>query len=522
VRDPWSTVRSFGSVARAGLRFERPDRLPRAMLALAAAGPTLAGTVAAAGARYPHAAAVIDEHGALSYRQLWKTSSEVARELRRRDLGEGTTIGVLSANGRGFAVAMVAAAGIGADIVYLNTGFAGPQLGDVVDAEGIDVVLHDDEFAEVVAGRVRVAIGSEELERISRRRSSTSFTPSRRLGRQVILTSGTTGRPKGAARGGGRRAAIGSLAAIVGTVPVRARDTVVIAAPWFHAWGLGNLTVALGLSCTVVTERRFDAAATLDLVRRHRAAGLVVVPPMLRRLVDAASPERTAAATASLRYVASSGAAIGVPLVRQVLDRFGPKLYNVYGSTEVSLATIAGPDDLIAEPSTAGRPAAGSTVRIVDRAGNAVPAGEVGRIFVGNPGRFDGYTGGGSKESVDGLLSTGDLGHLDDDGRLFVDGREDDMIVSGGENVYPAEVEDLLAHHPGVAEVVVVGVPDEEFGQRLRAVVVRAPRSRVTAEALRRHVGRTLARHKVPREVSFVDELPRTTTGKVLRTALRD
>jgi fatty-acyl-CoA synthase len=305
-------------------------------------------------------------------------------------------------------------------------------------------------------------------------------------------------------------------AAIVGTVPVRARDTVVLAAPWFHAWGLGNLTVALGLSCTIVTLARFDPDATLAAVERHGAQGVVVVPVMLRRLVDAAPAD-----TSTLRYIACSGSSIGAPLVRAALDRFGPKLFNIYGSTEVSLATIATPGDLAASPSTAGRVATGSTVRVVDRNGRDVPVGVTGRVFVGNPGRFDGYTGGGTKESLDGLLATGDLGHFDGRGRLFVDGREDDMIVSGGENVFPGEVEDLLASHPGVADVAVVGVPDDEFGQRLRAIVVRAPGARVTADQLRRHVGATLARHKVPREVVFVDELPRTTTGKVLRTELR-
>ncbi len=169
---------------------------------------------------------------------------------------------------------------------------------------------------------------------------------------------------------------------------------------------------------------------------------------MLQRILALAADVRRRYDTSSLRYIASSGSALGAPLALAALESFGPILHNIYGSTEVSLATVAGPEDLHAAPSTAGRPAPGSIVRILDDDGNEVPTGEVGRIFVGSASRFEGYTGGGGKEEIGGLLSSGDVGHFDEHGRLFVDGRDDDMIVSGGENVFPREVEDLLAAHP--------------------------------------------------------------------------
>ncbi|MGH9272592.1 MAG: AMP-binding protein, partial [Ilumatobacteraceae bacterium] len=329
---------------------------------------------------------------------------------------------------------------------------------------------------------------------------------------------GTTGRPKGAVRSSTGGA--DSLAPLLSTVPVRARDTVVVAAPLFHAWGLAHLGMGLALSSTLVLDRRFDPSRTVAAVARHRAAGLVVVPVMLRRILDLEASILDGYDTSSLRYIASSGSALGAPLATAALDRFGPVLYNVYGSTEVSLATIAGPADLAAAPGTAGRQPPGSTLRIVDEAGRLVPVETTGRIFVGNSSRFDGYTGGGGKESIDGLLSIGDLGHFDTSGRLFIDGRDDEMIVSGGENVYPAEVEELLAAHSAVLEAAVVGVDDDELGQRLVAFVVRRPRARVTAEQLRSHVRDQLARHKVPKAVHFVNELPRTTTGKVRKRDL--
>ena len=518
-RSAQQAVAAAGVLARAVLRPERPDRLPRAMLAAAPWGATLAGAVAAATARYPRATAIVDDAGRLDYAGLWTATDGVARGLRGKGVGPRSTVGVLARNDRGFVIAVVAAAKLGADVVHLNTGFAGPQLADVVAHEGIEIVLHDDELADVVAGSgAETVVSGTELAALAADRHFLPLMPTRRVGRTVILTSGTTGRPKGAARSslGG----VDALTPLLSVIPVRARDTVVIAAPLFHAWGLVHLGLALGMSSTVVLQSRFDAEATLAAVAEHRAGGLVVVPVMLQRILALDEGVLAGHDTSSLRYIASSGSALGPALTTATLDRFGPVLYNVYGSTEVSLATIATPGDLAAAPATAGRPPPGSEVRVVDDRGVAVRPGQRGRIFVGSPSRFDGYTGGGSKEHLDGLLSTGDVGHFDGEGRLFVDGRDDDMIVSGGENVYPAEVEDLLGGHPDVVEVAVVGVPDEEFGQRLRAFVVRRPGSRLSERGVRDHVRAHLARHKVPAKVVFVDALPRTTTGKVRKRDL--
>jgi fatty-acyl-CoA synthase len=508
-----------GALARAGLRPERPDRLPRAMLAMAAWGPTMAGGIAAASARYPTAPAVIDDEGTVTFADLWFGTDGIARGLKRRGVGPGSSIGILARNGRVFVQSVVAAAKLGADVVYLNTGFAGPQLADVVAHEGVDTVLHDDGFAPLVAEVPAVtAVSGSELATLAMDRSLLPFPPTRRVGRQVILTSGTTGRPKGAARGS--VSGIDSLTPLLEVVPIRARSTVVIAAPLFHAWGLVHMGVGLGMSSTAVLQSQFDPEATLAAIAEHRADGLAVVPVMLQRILALGGPTLARYDTSSLRYIASSGSALGATLATAVIRRFGPILYNIYGSTEVSLATIAGPGDLQSAPATAGRVAPGSTVRILDHGGNPVGPGVVGRVFVGSGARFDGYTGGGGKEQIDGLLSSGDLGHFDDHGRLFIDGRDDDMIVSGGENVFPAEVEELLATHPSILEAAVIGVPDEEFGQRLKAFVVKRPGARLTQADVKAHVRDHLARYKVPRTVSFVDALPRTTTGKLRRLDL--
>jgi acyl-CoA synthetase (AMP-forming)/AMP-acid ligase II len=204
------------------------------------------------------------------------------------------------------------------------------------------------------------------------------------------------------------------------------------------------------------------------------------------------------------------------------MDRFGDNLYNIYGSTEVAYASIATPRDLRAAPTSAGKPPWATTVKILDTDGRELPTGESGRIFVGNGMLFEGYTGGGDdKEVVDGLMSSGDVGRFDEDGRLYVEGRDDEMIVSGGENVFPQEVENCLARHEAVLEVAAIGVDDDRFGKRLRAFVVAAEAS-PSEDELKDWVKQNLARYKVPREIVFLDELPRNATGKILKRELAE
>jgi fatty-acyl-CoA synthase len=239
---------------------------------------------------------------------------------------------------------------------------------------------------------------------------------------------------------------------------------------------------------------------------------------MAARLCDADSD----ADTSTLRIVALSGSALGLTLAAEFMDRFGDVLYSLYGSTEVAYVSVAGPADLREAPGTAGRVLRGVVVRVVDEDDNDVEPGEVGRIFAGSAMAFEGYTSGEDKTRLGKLASIGDVGRVDADGHLFIEGRDDDMIVSGGENVFPAEVEAVLQRHDGVADVAVVGVDDEKFGQALVAYVVRQGGSTVSEDELRAHVKRELAGYKVPREVVFRDELPRNETGKVVKRDLDD
>jgi fatty-acyl-CoA synthase len=335
----------------------------------------------------------------------------------------------------------------------------------------------------------------------------------------ILLTSGTTGTPKGARRTG-RPTGLASAIGLLERIPYRGGDVSVIPTPLFHAWGFAQLMIATTTASTAVLVRRFQAIATLDAVEQHRATVLAVVPVMLQRMLTSEGLGDREVTT--LRIVASSGSALPAQVALDWMDRFGDNVYNMYGSTEVGQATLATPVDLRAAPGTAGRVLRGSTVRIVDLAGEPVPAGEEGLIVVGNDVQFTEYTGGGTKDTVGGLMSSGDVGYFDDDGRLFVTGRADDMIVSGGENVFPQEIEELLLTVDDIADAAVFGVADPDFGQRLAAMVVLRPGSAIDADSIRALIAGDLARHKVPRDITFVDELPRTPTGKLIRSKLTD
>jgi fatty-acyl-CoA synthase len=222
----------------------------------------------------------------------------------------------------------------------------------------------------------------------------------------------------------------------------------------------------------------------------------------------------------SLRFAAASGSRMRPDVVIKFMDQFGDVIYNNYNATEAGMIATATPQDLRAAPETAGKPAEGTEIRILDGELREVPTGQTGSIYVRNSTQFDGYTSGRTKDFHDGFMSSGDVGYLDDAGRLFVVGRDDEMIVSGGENIYPIEVEKTLTAHECVAEASVIGVDDEQFGQRLAAFVVLNDAGSVTPEELKQHVRENLANYKVPREITVLDELPRNSTGKIVRRDL--
>jgi fatty-acyl-CoA synthase len=505
----------------------RPDRPPRALAAVTRWGFTPAGGYAAGAALYPDAEAIVDERGALTFAQVDDRSNRLANALADEGVKEGDGVGLMCRNHRGFVDALVALSKLGADAMLLNTAFAGPQLTEVVKREKPRAIVYDAEFAELLEDalyrrRGFVAYAGDEdepgdpaLEELIEKGDPGTPVPPQREGRQTILTSGTTGTPKGASRGS---PGLGAAVAILSSIPLRGREKVLVAPPLFHQWGFAHLGLGMLTASTLFLRRKFDPEDVLATIERERLDSVPMVPVMLQRILDLDDETRRGHDTSSLRTVPVSGSALSGDLARRFMDEFGDVLYNLYGSTEVAWVAIAGPEDLRAAPGTAGRPPRGTEVKILGDDDRPVPAGETGRIFVRNSMLFEGYTGGGSKDMVDGLMATGDVGHLDEEGRLFVEGRDDDMIVSGGENVFPQEVEETLAKHAKVADAAVVGIEHEKWGQALKAYVVKS--GSVDEKALKKHVKDNLAGYKVPQEIEFVDELPRNAAGKVLKREL--
>jgi acyl-CoA synthetase (AMP-forming)/AMP-acid ligase II len=509
---------------------QRPDKSVRKLATLVRWGASPATGIATAAIGHPHEIGVIDERGALSFERLHKRSNALAHSFAAMGIGHEDGVGIMCRNHRGFVEATLAAAKLGASALYLNTMFAGPQLAEVTRREEPKALVYDAEFAGLLEGVddsvARIVgwadededPGEQTLEQLIAAGTEADLSPPPDKPRFVILTSGTTGTPKGAQRSSPD--GLLGIAALIDKIPFRSRETMMVAAPLFHSWGFFHFVMSLPTASTMVLRRRFDPEGTLQAVQESRADVLAAVPVMIQRIL--ALPEQTLAAydLSSLRITSLSGSALPGELAIAWMDRFGDSVYNLYGSTEVAYATIAVPEDLRAAPGTAGKPPRGTTVKILDEHGQELPQGEVGRIFVGNEMSFEGYTGGGGKEVVDGLLCSGDVGHIDAAGRLFIDGRDDEMIVSGGENVFPREVEDLLADHEAIAEAAVIGVEDAEFGQRLKAFVVVVDEAEVGEAELKAHVKANLAGYKTPREIEFLDELPRNATGKVLRREL--
>ena len=510
----------------------RPDRYLKMAAAMRREGMGMTVGFAGAAQRCPDRPGLIDELGTLTWRQLDERSNALAAALQKSPAGQPKVVGIMCRNHRGFVEAVVAANRIGSDVLLLNTSFAGPALADVVNREGVDTVIYDEEFTATVdralsdrPDATRIVAwtdGQHDLtvEKLIADHAGQQPERSGRKGRMILLTSGTTGTPKGANQSGGN-AGIGTLKAILDRTPWRAEETIVIVAPMFHAWGFSQLIFAASMACTVVTRRKFDPEATLDLIDRHQATGLAVVPVMFDRIMDLPAEVRNRYSGKSLRFAAASGSRMRPDVVIAFMDQFGDVIYNNYNATEAGMIATATPQDLRAAPDTAGRPAGGTEIRILDPEFNEVPTGDVGSIYVHNDTQFDGYTSGTTKDFHAGFMSSGDVGYLDENGRLFVVGRDDEMIVSGGENVYPIEVEKTLATHPEVAETAVIGVDDEQYGQRLAAFVVLEPGGSATPDALKQHVRENLANYKVPREITVLDELPRGSTGKILRAELQ-
>jgi len=528
------TVRSVEVMARAGLvPFPRLDEGVRSLVALRKYGP-FAGANHISARRDPTAVGIVDELGPLTYKQLDDQSNALARAWSQRGLNPGSVIAALCRDHRGLVITMAASGKLGAKLLLMNTGFAKPQLADVATREGVTALVYDQEFtglldaipdgvdrylAWVEPGADLTGRTVPVLDEIIASTDDRPWPAPAKPGGFVLLTSGTTGTPKGAPRP--HTSALAS-AQFLDRIPLRSNEATYMGAPLFHGTGLSQFILSFALGSKVVMRRKFNPEEALRGVAEHRCTALVLVPTMLQRIVDLPKEVRDKYDTSSLRIIFVAGSALSPDLGNRANEAFGDVVHNLYGSTEVAVATVATPEDWRQAPGTVGSAPVGCKVALYDEKGERITEPNVtGRVFVGSGLSFGGYTDGRHKEIIDGLLSSGDVGHFDAGGLLFIDGRDDEMIVSGGENVFPIEVENLLVEREDVIEAAVIGVEDPDFGQRLKAFVVRSEDSTLDVDEVREYVKANLARYKVPRDVEFLDELPRNATGKVLRNKLR-
>jgi fatty-acyl-CoA synthase len=487
--------------------------------------------------RTPNRTAIIDDDGEMTFKELDDAANAVANGLLAIGVKGGDGLALLIRNHRWFLIAAYGAAKVGVKLILLNSEFSGPQIKEVSEREGAKLIIFDDEYTKAVSaaepplGKLRALPTNpdndepsestdETLAELIERSRSTPPPKATAHSKIIILTSGTTGTPKGANRS--TPPSLAPIGGILSHVPFKSGEVTSLPAPMFHALGFLHATIAMMLGSTLVLRRKFKPANVLADIEKHKVTAVVVVPVMLSRTLDAFDGMERKPDLSSLRIVFVSGSQLGAELATRALKDLGPVIYNLYGSTEIAFATIARPKDLSINPATVGPVVKGVTVKLFDDNGHEVAQGEVGRIFVGNTFPFEGYTGGGGKQIIDGLMSSGDVGYFDEHGLLYVSGRDDEMIVSGGENVFPAEIEDLISGHPEVIEATALGVEDQDWGHRLRAFVVKAEGASVDEDAIKTYVRDHLARYKVPREVIFLDELPRNPTGKILKRELRD
>ncbi|WP_366914503.1 acyl-CoA synthetase [Nocardia sp.] len=508
----------------------RPDITVRTLRAATRYGP-FAGVIASGAYRFGQSPALVDERETLTFAEVEGRSNALARAFLAYGLGPSDVIAVLCRDHAGLVLTTVAANKIGARLVLMNTGFAKPQLADVAERERVTAIVADEEFLELL-GAIRPEIPrvtawsdlpgaadrASTLDRMIAGPSRAPMPVPAKPGGIVMLTSGTTGTPKGAPRD---RVNPLQTAQFLDRIPLPVGETFCLAAPMFHGTGLVMGSLGLALGNTIVLQRKFDPEHTLRLIEKHRVTVLILVPTMLQRIVDLGPDVLSRYDLSTLHIIFAAGSSLAPDLCGRVREIFGEVLYNLYGSTEVAVAAVANPKELAAAPGTVGRPPVGCDIALYDNDNRRITEpGTIGRIFVSSGLSFAGYTDGRHKQTIDGRLSSGDMGYFDTDGLWFVVGRDDDMIVSGGENVYPLEVENLLSARPDIIEAAVIGVDDKDFGKRLRAFIVPTPCSTPDEAEIKNYVKANLARYKVPRDVAILDQLPRNATGKLLRNQL--
>jgi fatty-acyl-CoA synthase len=483
----------------------------------------------------PDRPAVIEALGGrqLTYRELDERVNRLATAMAARGIGRGSRVAIMMRNCTEYIELQWASTRLGAVAVQIGYRLKAAEVAYILENSepailfcraSEEPVLREARDRAGQSAPILVTEGAGYDELLAAGDAVTWPRPGGdgdSLGGVMICTSGTTGHPKGAARGFKKELPV-AVPDFLRQLKVHHDDRHLCVCPLYHSAAPAFVAFVFAVGGTVYLVEHFEPDVVLDLIERDRITSSFMVPTMLARL--AAATEARPRDTSSLRWLTSGAAPLPTETARRVEAAFGPVLYNFYGSTETGLVTVALPGEHTARPGTIGRPLAGNELRLLGEDGADVGPGEIGELYVRNAMLVAGYhrdKAATERAMRDGYFSVGDLARIDADGYVYLTDRKHDMVISGGVNIYPLEIEQRLHEHPAVLEAAVVGVPDDEWGESLKAFVVTRHGEAVSAEELRAFCKETLANFKVPKSIEFLESLPRNPTGKVLKRELR-
>jgi fatty-acyl-CoA synthase len=478
----------------------------------------------------PHRTALIHGGTSLTYAQLYDRTTRLAHALRARGVRRGDRIAYLGPNHPSYLETLFAAGTLGAVFVPLNTRLAGPEIAFQLADSGAKALVYGPSHAGLVAGlpgdtdvRAYVEVGAEYEKAVTAAPGEPIDEPVTPDDTCIIMyTSGTTGRPKGAMLTHGNLT--WNAVNVLVDHDLIADERALVSAPLFHTAGLNMLTLPVLLKGgTCVLVEAFDPNATFDLIEQHRITFMFGVPTMFEQV--ARHPRWHEADLSSLRILTCGGSPVSTPLIVAYQER-GLTFLQGYGMTEASPGTLfLDAEHAVSKAGSAGVPHFFSDVRVVRPDLTPVDVGETGEIIVRGPNVMPGYWGLPEETAAsfaDGWFRSGDAARIDEDGYVHIVDRIKDMIISGGENIYPAEIEDQLLAHPDIVECAVIGVPDEKWGEVPRAVVVPREGASLDPDEVLASLAGRLAKYKIPKSVVLADELPRTASGKLLKSRVRN
>ncbi|MEH7386346.1 AMP-binding protein [Bacillus sp. JJ1521] len=489
-----------------------PIGLYRLFISVRSCGINLMTLLHFAEKKYANQVALVDDEESLTYKQLLEQSTKLAQSLvKTAQLQSGMKVGILCRNHASLVQTIFALSRVGADLYLLNTEISKQQFDAFNERHKFDLIINDAELCSIIQNYSQQKILSyhQDLPSISNFLKSNEnqvTLPRMTTGKLVLQTSGTTGMSKDAAHKPSLFHYLNPFISFIKRLRILDYQNAYIATPIYHGYGIAVMLLFIPLGKKVVITNGFNAKKACELIHQHQIEVVTVVPLMLQKMLQTNHKY-----IKTLKCIASGGAKLPTKLVEESFQKLGPVLNNLYGTSETGLNFIATPQDLIYSPTTIGKKITGLKISILDPNKNEVTPGTVGQLCMKNDWSV----------RKDTWIETGDAGYQDEYGYYFLCGRMDDMVISGGENVYPIEVEQVLIQHPQILDVAVIGIADDQFGQRLKTFIVPEKNAKLTEKELLEWLRPRLAKFQLPKEITILEHLPYTPLGKLDKKQLK-